>query len=326
MKNIYFKDVKLGVFVLSGLLLLILLLYMIGRNRNMFGSNFNLRARFENVQGLKAGNNVRFSGIDIGTVKEVKIINDTLMEVEMIIDKKVKNILKKNAIVSITTDGLVGNKIVNITAVKSPSLYAEENDILPSKKSIDTDVMLRTLSKTNNDIAEIANNLKLTINKLNSSEGLWTLLNDKTISKNIVNAFAEVNSASNNINNISRDIRIITKDIKKGKGTIGKLIRDTLLSKAIEESVNNIKNAGVNILKLSSDLDNTVLNIDTIINNGEGTVHALMKDSGIVIKINKSLDNIQEGSKGFSDNMNALKHNILFRGYFRKLEKSRQKQ
>jgi phospholipid/cholesterol/gamma-HCH transport system substrate-binding protein len=326
MKNIYFKDVKLGVFVLSGLLLLILLLYMIGRNRNMFGSNFNLRARFENVQGLKAGNNVRFSGIDIGTVKEVKIINDTLMEVEMIIDKKVKNILKKNAIVSITTDGLVGNKIVNITAVKSPSLYAEENDILPSKKSIDTDVMLRTLSKTNNDIAEIANNLKLTINKLNSSEGLWNLLNDKTISKNIVNAFAEVNSASNNINNISRDIRIITKDIKKGKGTIGKLIRDTLLSKAIEESVNNIKNAGVNILKLSSDLDNTVLNIDTIINNGEGTVHALMKDSGIVIKINKSLDNIQEGSKGFSDNMNALKHNILFRGYFRKLEKSRQKQ
>ncbi len=326
MKNIFFKNVKLGVFVLSGLLLLILLLYMIGRNRNMFGSNFNLRARFENVQGLKAGNNVRFSGIDIGTVKEVKIINDTLMEVEMIIDKKVKNILKKNAIVSITTDGLVGNKIVNITAVKSPSLYAEENDILPSKKSIDTDVMLRTLSKTNNDIAEIANNLKLTINKLNSSEGLWTLLNDKTISKNIDNALAEVNSASNNINNISRDIRTITKDIKKGKGTIGKLIRDTLLSKTIEEAVNNIKNAGVNILKLSSDLDNTVLNIDTIINNGEGTVHALMKDSGIVIKINKSLDNIQEGSKGFSDNMNALKHNILFRGYFRKLEKSRQKQ
>ena len=325
MKNNFLKDVKLGLFVLSGLLLLIFLLYMIGRNRNMFGSNFNLSARFENVQGLKAGNNIRFSGIDIGTVKGVKIINDTLMEVEMIIDKKVKNVLKKNAIVSITTDGLVGNKIVNITAVKSPSLYAEENDILPSKKSIDTDEMLRTLSKTNNDVAVIANDLKIKINKLNTSQGLWTLLSDKSITKNIKNAVVEFNSASNNINNISKDIRTLTNDIKNGKGTIGKLIRDTLLPKSIDEAVMNIKIAGVNIVKLSSDLNKTVLNIDTMINDGEGTVHALMKDSGIVIKINKSLDNIQEGSKGFSDNMNALKHNFLFRGYFRKIEKSKQK-
>jgi ABC-type transport system involved in resistance to organic solvents, periplasmic component len=59
------NNVKLGAFVLSGLFLLILLLYMIGKNRNMFGSNFILKARFENVQGLKSGNNVRYAGIDV---------------------------------------------------------------------------------------------------------------------------------------------------------------------------------------------------------------------------------------------------------------------
>ena len=86
MANKPFNNIKLGVFILLGLLFLILLLYMIGRNRNMFGSNFKLKARFENVQGLKAGNNVRFGGIEVGTVKKVNILNDTTMEVIMIVD------------------------------------------------------------------------------------------------------------------------------------------------------------------------------------------------------------------------------------------------
>jgi phospholipid/cholesterol/gamma-HCH transport system substrate-binding protein len=80
------NNIKLGVFVLAGLLFLILLLYMIGRNRNLFGRNYVLKARFENVQGLIPGNNVRFAGIQAGTVKKIQILNDTMIEVTMFID------------------------------------------------------------------------------------------------------------------------------------------------------------------------------------------------------------------------------------------------
>ncbi len=73
------NNVKLGIFVLGGLLFLVFLLYMIGKNRNMFGNTYVLKARFENVSGLVAGNNVRFSGIQAGTVKKVKILNDTTL-------------------------------------------------------------------------------------------------------------------------------------------------------------------------------------------------------------------------------------------------------
>ena len=114
MINRTLNNIKLGVFVLSGLLFLILLLYMIGKNKNLFGSNYTIKARFENIQGLKPGNNVRFAGIDVGTVDKINIINDTVIEVEMLINNKIKNIIKKNALVSIGTDGLVGNKVVNI--------------------------------------------------------------------------------------------------------------------------------------------------------------------------------------------------------------------
>ncbi len=129
------SNVKLGVFVLAGLLFLVILLYMIGKNRNLFGSNYVLKARFENIQGLVAGNNVKFAGIQAGTVKSINIINDTLIEVTMVIEKRMSKIIHKNAIASISTEGLVGNKVLNITPSKIPAELAVENDILPYKKS-----------------------------------------------------------------------------------------------------------------------------------------------------------------------------------------------
>ena len=104
--------IKLGAFVISGLSVLIILLYMIGKNRNLFGSNLIIKARFENVQGLKSGNNVRFGGIDIGTVDNINFVDDSTLEVNMRIENSMRNIIKKNAIVSIGTDGLLEGEIV----------------------------------------------------------------------------------------------------------------------------------------------------------------------------------------------------------------------
>ena len=323
MKTKTFNNIKLGAFVLVGLIFLLLILYMIGKNRTMFGGNYKLRARFENVQGLKSGNNVRYAGIDIGTVEKVSIINDTLMEVKMIIDNKAKFILRKNAIVSIGTDGLVGNKVVNIAASKSDSPLAEENDILPTKKPIDTDEMLRTVNKTNNDIAVIAKNLKLTSNKLNNSEALWALLNDKSLPDNLKKSAANIRLVTNNLYNMSKDVNSMVSKIKKGEGSIGKIINDSSFAKSLEDAVINIKDAGNEVSTLSKDINKAVKEIENNINDGNGIVHALLKDTGIVIKINHSLDNIEDGTKGFNQNMDALKHSFLFRGYFRKLEKAK---
>ena len=323
MKTKTFNNIKLGAFVLAGLIFLLLILYMIGKNRTMFGGNYKLRARFENVQGLKSGNNVRYAGIDVGTVEKVSIINDTIMEVKMIIDNKAKFILRKNAIVSIGTDGLVGNKVVNIAASKSDSPLAEENDILPTKKPIDTDEMLRTVNKTNNDIAVIAKNLKLTSNKLNNSEALWALLNDKSLPDNLKKSAANIRLVTNNLYNMSKDVNSMVSKIKKGEGSIGKIINDSSFAKSLEDAVINIKDAGNEVSTLSKDINKAVKEIENNINDGNGTVHALLKDTGIVIKINHSLDNIEDGTKGFNQNMDALKHSFLFRGYFRKLEKAK---
>jgi len=320
------NNIKLGAFTLSGLSLLILLLYMIGRNQNMFGSNFTLSARFENVQGLKAGNNVRYAGIDVGTVKKVNILNDTLLEVIMIIDDKMKSIIRKNAIVSIGTDGLVGNKVVNIAASKQAAAIASDGDILASKKPIDTDEMLRTLYKTNNDIAVITDNLKTTVSRINSSSALWSVLNEKGLPQNLKLSAANIREATARASDMINDLHGIVADVKNGKGSVGTLLNDTAFAHNLNEAVVKIRMVGESADSLSRQLNGTIAGIQQDINKGKGAVNALLKDSLMAARINNSLENIQKGTEGFNQNMDAIKHSFLFRGYFRKLEKQKQKE
>ncbi len=325
MANRVIGNVKLGAFVLGGLLFLVLLLYMIGKNRNLFGSTYILKARFDNVKGLVAGNNVRFSGIQAGTVKRIKILADTVIEVTMIIDTKMEPIIRKNAIASIGTDGLVGNKVVNIVPAGQPAPLAAEGDILPSKKSVNTDEMLQTLYKTNNDIATIAGNLKTTVQQINSSSALWDLLNDKSIPRELRMSLANIRHATGNAGTIVDTLHAIVMDVRNGKGSIGAILTDSTLAQSLNDAIVKIKEVGEEADSLANALHKMVAGIQQDIDNGKGTVNALLKDSAMVIKLNASLDNIQKGTDGFNQNMEAMKHNFLLRGYFRKQEKQKAK-
>ena len=320
------NSVKLGIFVLAGLIVLVLLLYMIGKNRNLFGSTYVLKVRFENVQGLVAGNNVRFSGIQAGTVKKIKILTDTIIEVTMIIEKEMLNIIRKNAVVSIGTDGLVGNKVVNIVPSRQPGALVAEGDILVSQKAIATDEMLQTLNKTNNDVSVIAADLKTTVQRINSSSGLWALLNDKSIPQNLRNSVANIRLATGKAGNMVYNLNAIVMDVKKGKGSVGALLTDTSFAKNLNKAILKIKSVGDEADLIAREINKVVVGIRNDVNTGRGPVNALLKDSMMVIKLNESLDNIQKGTDGFNQNMEALKHNFLLQGYFRKQEKQKEKE
>lgn len=308
---------------MAGLLFIILLLYMIGKNRNLFGNTYVLKAGFENVQGLVPGNNVRFAGIQAGTVKRISIISDTLIEVTMIVDKKMKGVIRKNAIVSIGTDGLVGNKVVNIVPSKEPSLPAVEDDVLSVKKAVSTDEILQTLFKTNNDVAVIATELKATVQRINSSNALWALLNDTSLSQGIRSSVLNIRSDSAEAGTMVNDLQAVVTGIKNGKGSVGEFLQDTLFAYNLNEAVQKIQSVGDEAMVLTAELNELVAGIQQDVNNGRGTVNSLLKDSLSVLKINASLDNLQKGADGFNQNMEALKHNFLFRGYFKKLERQK---
>jgi phospholipid/cholesterol/gamma-HCH transport system substrate-binding protein len=291
---------------------------MIGRNRSLFGSNYLLKTRFENVNGLIPGNNVRYAGIQAGTVKKLEILNDTTVEVTMIIDTEMEQIIRKDAITAIGTDGLVGNKVVNIVPGNLNASIAKNGDLLKSKKPIDTEKILNTLSTTNNDVSIIVSGLKTTVERINNSSAIWDLLNDDQLPNDIKKSAKNIQLATFKAAEISNELQMIVNDLRNGNGSLGILLNDTVLVSNLNKSSYNLNMVSLQLHKIVSDLQKDI-------NSGKGPVNILLKDSLMAKKINISLDNIQMGTDGFNQSMDALKNSFLLRGYFKRREKEKAK-
>ncbi|WP_276482279.1 MlaD family protein [Paraflavitalea pollutisoli] len=316
--------IKLGLFVMAGLAFLIVTLYLIGKDQDLFGNNFELRTRYANVQGLVVGNNVRYAGIEVGTVRKIEIISDREIEVCLVIHNKMKPFIKKTATTSIGSDGLMGNKVINIEP-GIDGLAVAENDILPSRGAVNTDDMLRLLDHTNQDIAAIASSLKSTVSRINNSQGLWRLLEDSTIPMHISGSATQLQQAILRVSSMAADLQLIVADVKAGKGSLGKLLRDTAMAGAWQHTIDQLEQAGAVAGQLAARLDTTAQSLQVDITNGKGPVHVLLKDSLTAIHLSNSLRNIDLGTAAFQQNMEALKHHFLLRGYFRRQERLQQK-
>jgi len=303
--------------VLGGLLFLIFTLYMIGKNRNLFGSTFTIKAVLSNVNGLVPGNNVRFKGIDVGTVKSITVANDTAIYVTMTIDQNMRPYIKKNAIASIGTDGLMGNKLININSDSEPSAPVDQNDIIQSQKPVETDEMLRTLNTTNNNIERITHNLYEISVKLNSSKSLWTLLSDTIVTKDLKNAVYDFRQAGANTAEMTATAKHIVTKFENGNGLAFKLFNDTSMSNQLSHSLKQIELISNQTSAMMKDLKTVVDDMK----EGDGTAGLLLTDTLLRQSLFQSAKNIEQGTDRFNQNMEALKTNFLFKKYFKKLEK-----
>jgi phospholipid/cholesterol/gamma-HCH transport system substrate-binding protein len=319
------NNIKLGLFLLGGMLFLVIMLYMIGKNQHLFGTTYLLKARFNNVNGLVSGNNVRVSGIQAGSVKKISFLCDTVIEIDMLIDKDMQAIIRRNAVVSIGTEGLVGNKVVNIVPGPGTAALAAEGDLLKSRYAINTDEVLSTLSRTNTDASSIAAQLKITVERINDSKALWQLMNDEAIPSNVRHAAISIRKTGDNANQLSEQLNGLVADIKAGKGPIGVLLKDSSLTADINAAVFDIRNVASGLDSIVRKTNTMITSIDQQLNNPNGTVHTLLNDSLIAANLRQSISNIQHATDGLNQNMEALKHNFLFRGYFRKLEKQQRR-
>jgi len=321
MEKEFKRNIKVGAVLLVSTVLLITGLYIIGAKRNIFGSTFRIKALFHNVNGLMPGNNVRLSGINVGTVEKVEILNDSTVNVSMLIEDRVIDFITTNSIASIGTDGLMGNKLVNINSANEPGNPLKEGDALKTQLPIETDEMLRTLNTTNENIKSITTDLKKITQKINSPNTFWSILMDTVVAQNMKSAVANINVAGDQTAHLTNDLKSIIGDIKTGKGTVGSLLRDTAFSAKLGYSLNDINQAAGKINRLTENLETT----SNHLKNGEGILGKLLTDTTLTANLSKSLENLKEGTAGFNENMEGLKHSILLRRYFRKKNNSQVK-
>ncbi|HLP53370.1 MAG TPA: MlaD family protein [Chitinophagales bacterium] len=312
------NNIRLGFFIITGTTLLILALYFIGRNTNLFSKTFKIYATFENVNGLKKGNNVRYAGIDVGTIKQIEIVNPHTIRVEMSVESELKKIIRKNSIVSIGTDGLMGNKLINISAGTEDAELISDGDELPGIPILSTDEMLRTLDKTNKNILVISANLRDITQSITDSRGtLYTVLMDTTIAFQLRHTLHNIDVVSNNILQMSSDLNSVVSEAKNGNGLIATLVKDTVITADLVKAVKEVKSAGEQVNTSASALKQILEKVNT----GDGTIATLINDTTSANSLKRSLWNVEVSTQKFSENMEALKHNFLFKGYFKKQEK-----
>lgn len=313
MKKELNRNIKVGILVLVGTVLLISALYFIGNNRNLFGAKFRLSANFQDVKGLLPGNNVRYNGIDIGTVETVMIKNDTTITVVMVIKDEMKAYIKQNAEASVGTDGLMGNKLVIIEPVNKPAPLVTDGFTLKVRRSIETEDMMRTLNKTNDDISIIAKNIKEMTYRLNAPNAFWSLLSDTVLANNLKSSIVKIRLTTDNSAIISGDLSNIVKEIKSGRGSLGALIYSDDLSNSLNQTIVKINMVSDTLGYVTGDLRS----VSQRMRNGEGALGTILMDTTFARNLSKSMENIQKGTKGFDENMQALKHSILLRKYFK---------
>ena len=312
------QKIRLGLFVIIGSLFFLTAIYLIGNKQNLFGNTSNLKAVFTNVSGLQVGNNVRYAGIDIGTVKSIEMLNDTTITVNMAIEDKMLIHIKKNAIATIGSDGLVGNMIININPGKGNAQPVVADDVIQSHSKSSTDEMLKTLDITNKNAALLTADLLKITNQGNGTIGI--LLKDSLLSKDlketVYNLKITTHGTAESVANLNRMILSLNQ-----KDNVIGVLNDKEVAQKIKNIVSNIEKSSVEIDKVVTNLNATILNIK----DGKGTLNYLSNNPDLVKKIDSTMTNLNEASGKLNENLEALKHNFLFRGYFRKLEKDKGK-
>ncbi len=315
------QKISLGFFVIIGLLIFILAVYFIGDKQKMFGKTNHLEAIFNNVNGLQLGNNVRYSGISVGTVRGITMINDTVIRVDMNIDKSIFPYIKKDAIAIIGSDGLVGNMIINIIPGKGDAQAVKPGDVIQTQNRVRTDDLLNTLSVTNKNASNLTANLLTITNKIIKGKGtLGSLLNDTLISNDLKETMHYLKLTSKGASETVTKLDKLIASLDNKDNVVG-IIKDTATANKIKNMIVNLDQSSAEINKVVTNLNATILTIK----DGKGTINYLSNDPELVQKIDSTMTNLNSASIKLNEDLEALKHNFLFRGYFKKLEKEKAK-
>jgi phospholipid/cholesterol/gamma-HCH transport system substrate-binding protein len=286
---------RLGMFIAGGIAVFVIAIFIIGKQQNLFNPVFKITTAFLNVSGLQVGNNVRFSGITVGTVDNITIINDSTVQVDLMIKKTVQQFIKADCQASIGSEGIIGDRVVIINQGSTNAAMAKDGQKILSKEPVETDDIIVSLQATSLNAEVITLQLAEIMTNINNGQGtLGRLIQDSTVAENINQIIENFKTSSEGLD---ETIEVTKENVFAFMKSLQKTVAKTEVA------------------------SNELGEIMTKINSGEGAIGMLLKDTAIVNNIDETIVNLKESSVSLNENMEALKHNFLFRGYFKKKAK-----
>lgn len=315
------QDIKLGLFVLIGLILFLTAVFMIGSENNIFSRTFQVFAVFKNVEGLKEGDNVWLTGVKIGTVRNVKIVSEGRVVVTLSLKDKQNQFIKHDATAFIGSDGLVGNKIVVIRPGTSRQVL-QDSDTLGAFSPADTQDLINIARDVGENTRSLTYDLKALTKKIADGQGIvGELMQDGPLAHDIRAVVDGFKSTSSQTARASQELAAVMYKLNNGDGLMNTLASDTTLPIVFDETLRNVKEVSRN----SAEMSKTIGQLVAKMNNGNSAIGVLLADTVFANQLKSTLENAQSASFKLDENMEALRHNIFLRGYFRKKEKQAKK-
>jgi phospholipid/cholesterol/gamma-HCH transport system substrate-binding protein len=325
---------KLGIFIIVGTILFISGVYLIGEKQNMFGNTYNIYAVFNNINGLKPGNNVRYSGINVGTVKEIVMVSDTVIVVKIAIVKEITKHIKTDAKCAITSDGLVGSMIINILPGHQSDMNISKGDTIRSFTRIRTEEMLQTLSVTNENAALLTGELLAITKEISAGKGIvGSMLKDTLLTKDLREIVHHLKITTKASSSTVNQLNKILTSLDKKDNLVG-MLRDTSVANKVKNIITNVEKSSRELDKVIAHLDRTIHNANQTITNvkdGKGAINYLSNDPGLVTKIDRTIGHldstviqINDAGAKLNENLEALKNTWLLRKYFKNKEKEKE--
>jgi phospholipid/cholesterol/gamma-HCH transport system substrate-binding protein len=193
--------IRLGLFIAGGLALFVIAIFFIGKQKNLFNPVFTLTTTFYNVSGLQVGNNVRFSGINVGTVENIKIINDSTVLVDMLIRKNVQRFIRTDCEAGIGSAGIIGDRVLIISQGNSDAPVVKDGQPIGSKEPVEMDAIMASLRVTAYNAEIISDELAQIMIKVNSGQGtIGRLIQDTAIAENLSQTMVNIRKSSKGLN------------------------------------------------------------------------------------------------------------------------------
>lgn len=316
------RAVIVGIFTLLGVAILAITILTLGSQKKTFTKSIVVKSYFQNVNGLQKGNNIWFTGVKVGTIQSVKIIESGLVEVKMNIDEVAKKFIHTDARAKLSADGLIGNKIVEIYGGTTSTPTLKEGDILQTDKLFSTDELMNTLSKNNDNLLAITGNLKTITSLIADGKGtLGKFLSDETLANQINQLAASLNKSATNIEVLSKAAADYTAKLNKPGSLANDLVTDTTIFNNLRGIAQQLKAVTDSSKLVISNLNATTSSLKNGLQDTGTPIGYLLNDKNASVKIKTTLTNLQSASKKLDEDLEALQHNFLLKGFFKKKAK-----
>jgi phospholipid/cholesterol/gamma-HCH transport system substrate-binding protein len=327
---------SVGLFLVLGFGFFTAILFLIGNRHDIFGKHVVFYSEFSDVSGLPSGAEVRVAGMEAGEVKSIRIPASPASKFRLALQVKesARGIIRTDSLVSIKTEGIVGDKYISIQEGTSKAAEAPDGATLPSKEPLDIGAVIEKgsalLNNVDRSVTDIRGRVDIALDTVtktvNHVDGLVMVVQP------------DIKRMLSNARQITATVDDIVSDLNAGKGPAGLLLKDEATRRQLQATLSNVEQASLNLKDVSVRADqvvtdlqsrNLAANVQVTLDN----VQALSKEVKVAVdrmlgpddmgqdgatNIRETLSNLNRGTTNLAEDTEALKHEFFFRGFFKK--------